>query len=997
MQRTHESPSVSVVAVVPAFNRSETIASAITALLSADSVDHIVVVDDGSDDDTAERASAVQPSSSCGIRVVRFDQNRGKAAALRRGMQEFPDADVYLFVDADLAETASAVVSLLEPIRRNEADLVIGVPVTPAGRRGGLGLVRGLAARGIARASGFQTMAPLSGQRAIRGELARSMVFASRFGVETSMTIDAARTARVIEVPIDFEHRHTGRSLRGFMHRAGQGLDAVRALVPRLVSARVATALKVLCVLIILAVSLVVPKPGSKRGVALVEPGRPAQKVLVFGISRLQLDDVNAESTPVLAGLLDNAAVAATSVRTVSRRPSSAEGYATLGAGARIRVADGMSAVYEADELIGVLTARELAAGRTGLDSTGQVFVPALAATIRSNTGRFVPSLPGALADALRSAGKRVGVVANSDTGLVASDPGAARSRPAAAMVVNSAGAVDVGVIGDALLERDRTAPFGVRVGEDAFVDAVLTSLRSADLVVSDPGDLDRVGAAKTDTTEEQFERLRMTALQRTDRLLGRVVDQVDDATMIIVTAVRPPTSEWELTPTVVLNAPTGYLQSPSTQRLGLITLTDIAPTILEQLGVDVPDSMIGHPLRVTRTNGRADLTPLRDLNRLAAYRERIYLPLTKGYVIFQTLIYLATILLFSSRGGVGRSAQWLERIVLGIAAWPLATFVFRLVPGAWHLGPFGGLVVLAIDFVLVWLARRRPTHALSALSRVLFATVALIVIDVCLGARLQQASILGYSPHTAARFTGIGNAAFASLAVCSVLWVGIHVHYAERRLRALGTAAVVCALVFLVDGAPWLGSDVGGILTLAPVFGLLLYVLWGRRLSVKAFVAAAAATIAVLGITALFDLTRAADERSHLGRFVLDIGKEDSTFSTTIGRKVATNIRVFTGSFWTWIVPVIAITLLYFLGAQRGWERDLPVRSALRAALAASLLAGLLGFAVNDSGSVVTALVFVEIGPMVTLLALRRHSDSVVSRNGVRIIPVSQHPHEGS
>jgi hypothetical protein len=295
--------------------------------------------------------------------------------------------------------------------------------------------------------------------------------------------------------------------------------------------------------------------------------------------------------------------------------------------------------------------------------------------------------------------------------------------------------------------------------------------------------------------------------------------------------------------------------------------------------------------------------------------------------------------------------------------------------------------LLVALDGLLIGLARRRPTHQLSSLSRILFGTVALIVIDICLGARLQQASILGYSPHTAARFTGIGNAAFASLLVCCVLWVGIHVQFGEDRKNALVTAAVVCALVFVVDGAPWLGSDVGGILTMAPIFGLLLFVLSGRKLSLRAGAIAAAATIAVLGVATLFDIGRPSEKRSHLGRFVLDIGKDNSTFSTTVGRKVATNIRVFTGSFWTWIVPVIAITLLFFLGAQRGWERDLPVRSPLRAALVASLLAGLLGFAVNDSGTVVTALVFVEIGPMVTLLALHRSDE----RKLVPAIPVGQ------
>jgi hypothetical protein len=298
---------------------------------------------------------------------------------------------------------------------------------------------------------------------------------------------------------------------------------------------------------------------------------------------------------------------------------------------------------------------------------------------------------------------------------------------------------------------------------------------------------------------------------------------------------------------------------------------------------------------------------------------------------------------------------------------------VFRAIPHAWVLGAFGGLVMLLIDVGIVAWARRARRHPLSPLAWILLGTVAVITIDVCSGARLQQASILGYSPHTAARFTGIGNAAFAALAVCTVLWAAIHVQYAPRRTEALVTAAALCLVVFVADGAPMLGSDVGGLITLAPVFGLLLFVMSGRRLNLRVLLTAGGATFALLAIATALDLTRPAEERTHLGRFVTDIGKDDSTFSTTIGRKLATNVRVFTGSFWTWIVPIIALTLLFFLVVQRGWERDMSKGSALRAGVVASLLAGLVGFAVNDSGTVVTALVFVELGPLITLLAVAR------------------------
>jgi hypothetical protein len=73
--------------------------------------------------------------------------------------------------------------------------------------------------------------APLSGQRALTSDALRAVLpFAPRFGMETGMTIDAARAGlRVCELELDLEHRATGRTPRGFAHRARQLADIVAA------------------------------------------------------------------------------------------------------------------------------------------------------------------------------------------------------------------------------------------------------------------------------------------------------------------------------------------------------------------------------------------------------------------------------------------------------------------------------------------------------------------------------------------------------------------------------------------------------------------------------------------------------------------------------------------------------------------------------------------------------------------------------------------------
>ncbi|MCB0969776.1 MAG: glycosyltransferase, partial [Ilumatobacter sp.] len=130
-----------VVAIVPAKDRSDRIADTVTALMAIDRVDSVLVVDDGSTDDTAAVAA------EAGADVLRLPVNRGKGAAVLAGASHTPDADVYLLIDADLARTAAAADLLLDPVLSDEADLTVGV-LPSAGGKGGFGLIRRLSAAG---------------------------------------------------------------------------------------------------------------------------------------------------------------------------------------------------------------------------------------------------------------------------------------------------------------------------------------------------------------------------------------------------------------------------------------------------------------------------------------------------------------------------------------------------------------------------------------------------------------------------------------------------------------------------------------------------------------------------------------------------------------------------------------------------------------------------------------------------------------------------------
>jgi hypothetical protein len=958
-----------IVAIVPAKDRADSVGATVHALRSVQRLDRILVVDDGSADATADEARAA------GAQVLRLPVNQGKSAAVAAGVATCPDAEVFLLIDADVGATAASAGCLLEPVVSDDADLVVGV-MPSIERAGGLGTVRRLARAGIRRACGARVQAPLCGQRAVRASYLRDLAAVTRFGLEVAMTIDAVRAgARLAEVEVSMDHRRTGRSLRGFLHRGRQGADVLEALWPRVTSARVRM---IGVVLVALLVCGALVWTGASRVPARVPARTGPQRVVVVGVPHLGLDDVGTGTMPALDGLVHRGAAGATNVRTLSGQPSSGEAYATLGAGTRVRDGHAGLGTASAEALPAGApyeggTAADVLARRTGRVPTGEIIVPATPVVVGS-AGEHISSTPGALGAALTAAGLSTAVVNNADS--VATDGTPVPYRPAAMSVIDATGGVGTGAVeSDGLLVVDPAEPFGLRADVDGYLAATSAALDRADLVVVDMGDMNRAAWHARLASSEVAEGDRSRALGRVDEYLAGLVPRLDRRTLLLVVGVRPPGHEWDLTPTVAYGAGVvrGSLHSPSTKREGLVTLTDIAPTVLDALGVDRPDGMIGNPLRY-RTEP-FDMGSAQRLNDLAGSREDVYYPMALTFIVVQVLAYVFAAVVLSQHAG-RRAGAALRVVVLTFAGWPLATFIERGIPGIERAGAARQLLVWVLAGAIALAVSRARRHPLAPLSAIAGATTFVLVADVATGANLQMASVLGYSPHTAARYEGFGNTAFAVLAACAVVFAAIHVAYAPRRREAIVTAGAVLAVVLLADVWPTLGADVGGVLTMVPVFGLLMVALSGRGVSWRQVALFATATLVVLAVVATVDLVRPEESRGHLGRFVAGAAGGDGTFLTTIERKWATNVRLLGRTVWTWMVPLTAGFMMYVLVIGRGWQRLLPAGSALRAGVVGTIAAGLQGWLVNDSGVVVSALVFVFVGPYLTLLALSRAAD---------------------
>lgn len=232
----------SVAVVICAKDESRRVGATVTAAAAVPLVDLVVVVDDGSSDDTARVAR------ESGADVTRHERNRGKGAAMQTGAAYVArhEADLrtptgtgtpraLLFVDGDLAESAIETGALAGPVLAGDADMTIAVLPPQLAPGGGHGLVVDLARRGIERSTGWTATQPLSGMRCLTREaFDHALPLAGGWGVEVGLTIDLLRRGmRVLEVPCDLHHRVTGTDLRSQLHRAGQYRDVWRALIVR--------------------------------------------------------------------------------------------------------------------------------------------------------------------------------------------------------------------------------------------------------------------------------------------------------------------------------------------------------------------------------------------------------------------------------------------------------------------------------------------------------------------------------------------------------------------------------------------------------------------------------------------------------------------------------------------------------------------------------------------------------------------------------------------
>ena len=712
-----------------------------------------------------------------------------------------------------------------------------------------------------------------------------------------------------------------------------------------------AAAVVVLTGLVFASVSSSTPEATKNNGAS--------ESIVLIGTGGLSWSDVSPRTTPTLWSLLRDGATATLTVRSVHANTCPVDGWLTLSAGEQAADAvdsttggggpDGVKPPCRA--LPGQMTPGKVphwseyraAAGGSRFDAS----LGMLGDQVANHGGCIQAIGPGAALGAARSSGMVVRYEPYDETLL----PAALSACPVTL--------IDVGPVRDPadVNPQDELRPTTTRVQQVAAVEARVAAILKVAPAGTDVGLVSLADAGAT-------ERLRMIAI--TGPHFGA-----------------------------------GTLESSSTRQPGLVQLTDLAPTILQHLGVPRPTALGGTPVRFVPAGVSSDqsantrLQSLLDYDRAAHEVHSLVQPFFYGWVILQLALYLTAAFLWKRGWGTdARRHQLLvntRRLATIAATVPVSTFLANLLPWWRFSMPLVSVIASVALFaaMISAVALLGPWHkkTFGPLVVVCITTMGVLALDVMTGSRLQLSSLMGLQPVIGGRFYGMGNTTFALFATATLMLciaAGNHLIALGRRRDAAAAVAAIGLGAVIIDASPTWGSDLGGTTGLLPAVLFLVVIILQITMTWRVWLAMAGGVGVFLVLLGLMDWLRPAESRSHLGRFVqtaLDGGAWD-----IIARKLAQNATLFFSNPLSLLIPVVLGIFAYIL-ARPSWWAAAPLRRPfeeiplLRPGLIAVMILWVLGFALNDSGAAIPAVGATLACPLVIALAIRTFDDEWESR----------------
>lgn len=493
------------------------------------------------------------------------------------------------------------------------------------------------------------------------------------------------------------------------------------------------------------------------------------------------------------------------------------------------------------------------------------------------------------------------------------------------------------------------------------------------------------------------------TSASITDSRLARIVADLPPDTLLLVAAPGAAPGGRPHLWTVVVNGPGyggGLLAATSTRQPGIVTLTDLTPTVAGWLGRGVPPVVTG--ARITRVDRGALAPAVRALvGRDTA--EQVWMS-THGWFFAGYALACALLLGLPALAWRGaderrrRRRAWCWRTAgVFLAAVPVGTFLAGLVPwwllahpAAWLYGLAGGWTLLVGCAALAGPWRRDP---LGPSGVTCLFTLAVLGVDVMTGSHLQLETPFGLSLLEAGRFYGIGNEALGVYCVSALVgaaWLGMLAlrRWPERgpwlRSPAVWAASAVGLFAVVASGWPGFGAKVGGTIALVPCFCVLILALGGIRVGWRKAVPIAVSGLALFAVFALVSYFVPGAGVSDIGTFAGNLLHGQG--GALLERKVSSNVGTLTVSALSPLVPAGALVTGVALWRPswlrlRTLPRAFEVQPLLRVTAWLVWLVLVIGWFADDSGVIVPAAALPFALPLLIAMASSAFYGSVGTR----------------
>ncbi len=608
---------------------------------------------------------------------------------------------------------------------------------------------------------------------------------------------------------------------------------------------------------------------------ALAAPSAEQQpRAVILLLEGLRLDEISPSDTPNLYDLFEQDASGLVALRKAfnyENVPSAF--YATLGAGAPGAGLEGE--LRNAPRLLGPLTASDPRRG-------------ARARTIRDiNTEHGARASFGALGTALRERGLKTAAI------------GSSSSSDFLNVVIDEKGRLDRLLLLDGV-------PTGVETARDTDVDEFtrLTGeiYRDSALTVAAFGDLLRLNPVDSGSAERA--RSRDEAVARADQVAGTLLEQVSPTDLLIVLMPFDDAapdyglkgnliSTGEPLSPIALRGPdhSGLLTSGTTRRTGTISGIDLAPTVLEHLGVDARGDLRGQPVGSTAYS-KSKLKALQATADGAIAHDSYNIAAITMVIAYAVLVFFTVCVLILT--GRARQRRLLRTLLLSLFLVPPAMSL-PLLWGAPSLLVTLALValVIALAVPLVFLFGDSSKPMLLVLG----ITAGGIVLDLLTGETLLTRSLLGNSLLSGGRYYGIGNQFLGFLFVFTVLFIVFlgQIRPAWLRSRAAKPLiAIVFFTVLMVAGSARFGANFGALVMLGVSLPFVFALIVGDspegrgRLSVLA--GAFAAAMVVLSV--IYDVLQLPGAQSHVARSLSWVSNAPAFALNLITTKLSKNLE---------------------------------------------------------------------------------------------------------